>query len=149
MKKALIKILLIMAGVIFFDLVSKILIERYWPRAVSKNAGFIFGFGQIPASYLVVFILFLAILALAYFLMSTLNLAKYINWLGTALLLGGAVSNLIDRIFDFRVIDFISIPLISKFNLADICIILGVILLVWEQFASRRANRDEVQDRSY
>ena len=42
-------------------------------------------------------------------------------WLPTGLLLGGAVGNLIDRLRDGAVTDFIELPAWPAFNVADIC----------------------------
>lgn len=48
------------------------------------------------------------------------------------LILSGGVSNLIDRIFRGYVIDFIDINLFNfpNFNIADICITIGIIFLI-------------------
>lgn len=54
--------------------------------------------------------------------------------LGAGMLLGGASSNLIDRmIHNGRVIDFIAVPYFSIFNIADVCITLGVIMLIFAE----------------
>ncbi len=51
-------------------------------------------------------------------------------WLPAALLLGGALGNLADRVRDGAVIDFIDLPLWPTFNLADVAITVGVLLLL-------------------
>ena len=51
-------------------------------------------------------------------------------WLPVGLLAGGALGNLIDRIRDGFVTDFIDPPRWPAFNVADIEITLGVIMLV-------------------
>ena len=51
-------------------------------------------------------------------------------WLGVGLLLGGALGNLIDRIREGAVTDFLDPPLWPAFNLADVAITLGVAALV-------------------
>lgn len=51
-------------------------------------------------------------------------------WVATGLLAGGALGNLADRIRANRVTDFISLPPWPPFNLADLAITAGVILLV-------------------
>jgi signal peptidase II len=51
-------------------------------------------------------------------------------WLPIGLLAGGAVGNLIDRIRDGYVTDFIDPPRWPAFNVADIEITLGVLILV-------------------
>lgn len=51
-------------------------------------------------------------------------------WLATGLLLGGAIGNAIDRIALGYVRDFIELPHFPSFNLADVAITFGVIVLV-------------------
>lgn len=52
-------------------------------------------------------------------------------WLPAGLLIGGALGNLADRVRDGAVTDFIDLPLWATFNLADVAITVGVILLVF------------------
>jgi signal peptidase II len=51
--------------------------------------------------------------------------------LGLALMLGGAIGNLIDRVKDGEVVDFIKVPHFPAFNIADSAITIGVLLLAW------------------
>ena len=51
--------------------------------------------------------------------------------LGLALMLGGAVGNLIDRVAKGEVVDFLKVPNWPAFNLADSAITIGVLLLIW------------------
>ena len=52
-------------------------------------------------------------------------------WVPTGLLIGGAVGNLLDRIINGYVTDFIKFPHWPAFNVADIAITVGVISLIW------------------
>lgn len=52
-------------------------------------------------------------------------------WLPIGLLAGGAIGNLIDRVRDGAVTDFIDIGPWPAFNLADVEITVGVAILVW------------------
>jgi signal peptidase II len=52
-------------------------------------------------------------------------------WIATGLLAGGAVGNLADRVRRGSVTDFIELPHWPPFNLADMSITAGVLLLVW------------------
>jgi signal peptidase II len=52
-------------------------------------------------------------------------------WLPTGLLLGGAAGNLIDRLREGFVTDFIHLPFWPAFNVADTCITLGVLSLLY------------------
>jgi signal peptidase II len=51
-------------------------------------------------------------------------------WLAAGLLVGGALGNLADRARDGAVTDFIELPAWPTFNLADMAIVAGVVLLV-------------------
>jgi signal peptidase II len=78
---------------------------------------------------LVVVIALIALAALLAFFFT--HLRKRLVWLPTGLLLGGAAGNLIDRIRLDAVTDFIKIPHWPAFNVADICVTVGVISLVY------------------
>ncbi len=47
-----------------------------------------------------------------------------------SLALGGGISNIIDRVFRGGVLDFIKVLFIPNFNIADLCICTGWILIV-------------------
>lgn len=51
-------------------------------------------------------------------------------WLPTGLLLGGALGNLFDRVRQGYVTDFITFPHFPSFNVADMAITFGVVILV-------------------
>jgi signal peptidase II len=52
-------------------------------------------------------------------------------WIPTGLLIGGAIGNLIDRLANGAVTDFIKLPLWPAFNVADMSITFGVLSLLW------------------
>lgn len=66
-------------------------------------------------------------------------------WLAVGLLAGGALGNLVDRLRHDAVTDFIAVGSWPPFNLADVSITLGVLLLVL--FYMRDAEREEQTDR--
>jgi len=57
--------------------------------------------------------------------------------LGLALILSGAIGNLIDRLRFGYVVDFIDLRVWPVFNLADSAITIGVALLLWQAFRRR------------
>ncbi len=57
------------------------------------------------------------------------------------LLIGGSVSNLADRVRLGHVTDFLDLRYWPAFNLADMCIVAGVVLLVGTMLSGERAPR--------
>ena len=57
------------------------------------------------------------------------------------LLIGGSVSNLADRIRLGHVTDFLDLRYWPAFNLADVCIVVGVVLLLGTMLAGERSPR--------
>jgi signal peptidase II len=95
-----------------------------------RNKGVAFGLGG-DISSVVVGATVVVLLGLLVFLASRSRTGWPI-WLPAALLIGGAVGNLADRVRDGAVIDFIDLPLWPTFNLADVSIVVGVLLLLFE-----------------
>jgi len=105
----------------------------------THNRGVAFGF--LPGSHLGVTILIgLALLVLiAYF---ALHSEERLIWLPTGMLLGGALGNIIDRVRDGSVTDFIKLPLgWPPFNLADASITLGIVILFLVIESARHTER--------
>ena len=63
-----------------------------------------------------------------------------------ALVLGGAIGNLIDRVLFGAVVDFVLLYWRQyhwpAFNLADSCITVGAILLIWDSFRQTRVQQE-------
>jgi signal peptidase II len=92
------------------------------------NRGIAFGLLDDAGS----FVLVLAAVAFASLLAVFLTASDRRGlWLPIGLLAGGAVGNLIDRIHQGAVTDFIDIGPWPAFNLADVEITVGVEILVW------------------
>ena len=104
-----------------------------------RNEGVAFGIGgDISAVFigatvilLVGFLVFLAVR----------GGSGWLVWLPAALLIGGALGNLADRVRDGAVTDFISLPLWPTFNLADLAIVAGVLLLLFDVERSEARKR--------
>ena len=67
------------------------------------------------------------------------HLDKPLVWLPTGMLLGGALGNVIDRIRYGAVTDFIKLPGWPAFNVADISITFGVLVLLYVTERPRNA----------
>jgi signal peptidase II len=102
------------------------------------NRGVAFGFlGGGGALVLIVTLAALTLL-LVYF---ARHADRPLLWLPTGLVLGGALGNLVDRIHQGYVTDFIHFPHWPAFNVADMCITGGVVALVLVlELGARRAD---------
>ena len=72
----------------------------------------------------------LAMLGVFWWMRRDLMATPLSRW-GTACLIAGDLGNLLDRLVYGAVIDFIQLPHWPVFNVADICIDFGIILLLW------------------
>jgi signal peptidase II len=94
---------------------------------LSHNEGVAFGLAGGSGAPLVV--VTLVALGIVLYLFSR-NPTRPGMWIATGLLAGGAIGNLADRVRVGAVTDFIELPHWPPFNLADVSITAGVILLV-------------------
>ena len=127
-------------AVIALDQVTKAVVRSEIPRGDShdvilgfdlvhvRNTGVAFGF-MSNGGALVLVGTALALLALLVFFV--LHSGRPLVWLPTGLLLGGALGNIIDRVRDGAVTDFLKLPHWPAFNVADTAITFGVIALVF------------------
>jgi signal peptidase II len=93
-----------------------------------RNEGVAFGLGGDISAVLIgaTIVLLVGLLVL----LAIRGGSGWLVWLPAALLLGGALGNLADRVRDGAVTDFIDLPLWPTFNLADVAITVGVLLLL-------------------
>jgi signal peptidase II len=150
-------LLLIAGGVILLDQVAKYAIRAQYgiwsvggPWKVlgvdvflvhMPNTGMMLGLFQGAGPIIVIFGLAIAgILVYAFSKISRQNgLARW----GVALLLGGILGNLIDRVFLGYITDFVRIDPLPVFNMADIAVYTGVILLAFSVlFDGKRKESD-------
>lgn len=133
--------LLLAAGVVALDQLAKWFIRQRLDRGDSwelsgifeivhvTNSGAAFGIFQNAGPMLVV----TSIMGMAAIFIYLFNpgFAHPLMRAGLALMLGGAIGNLIDRVANGRVVDFIKVPHFPAFNFADSAITIGVLLLLW------------------
>jgi len=94
----------------------------------SRNSGVAFGLGgDVSTGVIVAELVFLVLVLVS---LAASSRTSLLIWLPAGLLVGGALGNLADRARDGAVIDFIELPLWPTFNLADVAIVAGVVLLV-------------------
>jgi signal peptidase II len=93
-----------------------------------ENRGIAFGLLD-RAGVAVIVVAAIAFLALLAWFLVRGDRAKL--WVPVGLLAGGAVGNLIDRVREGFVTDFIDLPAWPAFNVADVAITAGTLLLFW------------------
>jgi signal peptidase II len=131
---------LVLALVVVLDQVTKALVrhgievgeEDSVLPAISlvhvRNTGV--AFGAFAGGGIIVVVLVVAALSALLFYFVT-HIDKPLVWLPTGMLLGGSIGNIIDRIRDGAVTDFVKLPAWPAFNVADMAITFGVLVLLW------------------
>lgn len=131
---------LVVALVVILDQVTKTLVRHNVAvgdedpvlPAVSlvhvRNTGVAFG-AFSGGGLIVVALVTAALAALLYYFLTHLD--KPLVWLPTGMLLGGSIGNIIDRVRDGAVTDFVKLPAWPAFNVADVAITTGVLVLLW------------------
>jgi signal peptidase II len=128
------------AAVVLLDQAMKQLVTHSLARGESVNVFFGLditntrntgvAFGALEGSGAIVGVLIAVVLTMliGYF---ALHAAQPWLWLPVGMLLGGALGNLVDRVHEGAVIDFIDPVAWPAFNLADSCIVIGVGVLLY------------------
>lgn len=98
-----------------------------------ENRGAAFGIlqNQMWLFFIITLIVIVVLVRLLWKRMVTHPLTK----IGVAMVIAGAIGNVIDRIFRGFVVDFIQVDLVQWFhfpifNVADICVTVGVVLMI-------------------
>jgi signal peptidase II len=104
-----------------------------------RNKGVAFGLGGDISAVLIGVTIVLLLGLLAFF--AARGRRGALVWVPAALLIGGALGNLADRVRDGAVTDFIDLPLWPTFNLADVAIVIGVFLLLLDVERSEGRRR--------
>jgi signal peptidase II len=91
--------------------------------SLAENTGISFGLGAQNHPGLVTAVVTIALIVAAFALRKG-------SKIGLGLLIGGGLANLIDRLGDGRVTDYIAIGPWPAFNVADACITIGAILIL-------------------
>ncbi len=142
--------------VIIADQITKVMVERTIPEhsiitvipgflnlTNTKNTGVAFGlFSDSPAPWKTALLVIVSAVLLAVVVYMVWR-SRQLPWqtgVGLALIMGGALSNLADRIRAGRVVDFIDAYFRSfhwySFNLADSAIVVGACFLIIHLFTS-------------
>ncbi len=141
---------IVLAGVLAADQLVKALVtsslERGEERDLvwfvdlvnTRNSGV--AFGQLQNGGVIVSVVIaLALAALLVFFVR--NAHRPLVWLPTGMLLGGALGNIVDRVREGAVIDYLKLPHWPAFNVADASITVGVVILLVVIERGDRAER--------
>lgn len=116
----------------FLDLNSVTVIKNFFYLTYTNNTGAAFSILTDKRIFLVLVGIIIIILLIYY--LKKHQIKNTINKISFALVIGGSLGNLIDRIIRGSVVDFIDIKIFSYnfpiFNLADTFITIGVLLLL-------------------
>lgn len=116
----------------FLDLNSVAVIKNFFYLTYTNNTGAAFSILTDKRIFLVLVGIIIIILLIYY--LKKHQIKNTINKIAFALVIGGSLGNLIDRIIRGSVVDFIDIKIFSYnfpiFNLADTFITIGVLLLL-------------------
>ncbi|MFH1284717.1 MAG: signal peptidase II [Candidatus Peregrinibacteria bacterium] len=104
------------------------LIKDFFEFRYAENTGIAFGI-PLP-SVLMMILTALVLVFTAYFAVKELNMKSALARFAVILILAGGLGNMIDRVFRGYVIDFIGIWKYPNFNIADIYITVGVLLII-------------------
>ena len=97
-----------------------------------ENRGIAFGIGEGNVQLFSI-ITFIIIIVIMVFILKYYYKINKISLMGITIMIAGGIGNLIDRIFRLYVVDFIDFSKLVKFpifNFADICVVIGVIIIV-------------------
>jgi signal peptidase II len=121
------------------DFVSKRFMVYYKPHTFllnyTENTGAIFGNFQ---GYNLLFVIISILVLLALFYIYKKEKQYRTSWV---LMIAGIAGNLLDRLLYGHVVDFIDLKYWYIFNLADVFIVLGVVLLIYNMMKSERDKR--------
>ncbi len=93
----------------------------------TRNSGVAFGQLQDGGAIVAVVIGIALVALLGYF---ARHARQPLMWLPTGMLLGGALGNIVDRLREGAVVDFLKLPYWPAFNVADASITVGVVILL-------------------
>jgi signal peptidase II len=138
---------LVARHLVFSDKIE--VVEGFFYLTHVRNPGAAFGlFATAPATWRLSFFIGISLLALGIVVSFFRKLAPgdRLSSLALGFIAGGALGNLIDRIFRHEVVDFLHFKLWQgyswpDFNLADTFIVVGVGLLVLELLATEGESR--------
>lgn len=142
----------LLLSVLSAQFVDRFLIERiavlgsFAGFQLSHNPGIAFGLRLPPVAQEIligVALVIVGIVAIRYARHPPQASRPAATLVGFGLILGGGIANIVDRIPDGFVTDFIQVGSFPTFNVADSCITIGAILLLWESWLQSRKHKNK------
>ncbi len=167
MKKKNKVILITVSLVIILDQITKFLVSYFIPIFTIKynifgdflriihvrNTAVAFSFGEnFPYSIKLILFIIVPIIFLIFLLIYIIKAEDItsLDSLGLSLIIGGGFGNVIDRVFRDGVVDFIDVKFYGlfgfdrwpTFNIADSCVVIGVIIMIIAIFVGRKNEQE-------
>ena len=100
-------------------------------------------------TYLLILIAIICLFFIIYELKN--NLDDRVLSIGYSLVLAGLLGNFLDRLIDGYIIDYLSFKILGYnypiFNLAEILIVVGIIVVIIKEILKERGNKNEVRSK--
>lgn len=139
MKNKTVRLIVILVTIfILIDQASKLIVSNlidssvgndFFRLEIANNTGLAFGFND-GSNAKNIFIMSFVLIIVIRFVKNQIELIDSKTAVALSMVLAGGLGNLIDRIFRGAVLDFIKIYKFPIFNLADVFVIIGAVLLV-------------------
>lgn len=117
-----------------------VVIDGFFSFTYARNRGA--GWSIMSGKMWFFYIITVVSLVIFAYLLKDFNLKKYpFASIGLSLMVGGTLGNFIDRIFNGYVVDFFDFIIFGYdypiFNVADICLVVGAIMLIFQVIISK------------
>lgn len=143
------RLVALMIGLVLIDQLSKLwIVSNMYPYeeiVIIKNffsLNFVYNKGaafSLLSGHTLLFYIF-SIIALTMLTVYFIKSERFFLLLGVTITIAGTIGNFIDRLVSYRVTDFLSFKFFGHqfaiFNFADICVTIGVVLLVYDIFVN-------------
>jgi len=157
-------ILLLMSFLVFFaDQFSKLLIRKnfleydsidvigeFFKLTFIYNHGMVFGIQPFFSKWILNIITFAITVYLLYYIGVRKNEKLTLENIGFALILGGGLGNLYDRIFLGKVVDFLDFGINHyrwyTFNIADSAVTVGIVLIAIYEIFFNKSEQNKLED---
>ena len=100
-------------------------------------------------TYLLILIALICLFFIIYELKN--NLDDRVLSIGYSLVLAGLLGNFIDRLIDGYIIDYLSFKILGYsypiFNLADILIVVGIVIVIIKEILKERGKKDDIRSK--